>query len=460
MSVSSSIANHSERRAQGVKARKKAPRSSHGHFDPRANTTPALELLRKTEVGRVPRLLSVRHERMATSSFAFFRGAMAIMAADLACHSNTGIHVQICGDAHVLNLGAYASFDGRMVFDINDFDETIRGPFEWDLKRMASSLLLAGRTAGIGHSIRESAVARLVSSYRKAIHKFATMPMLQLARYQIHRLEERSPIKTILKAAERSTPIWLLKKLTETNHGRRRFKSKPPLLKRVTQSQIDELLRALTDYQDRLQPERKHFLGQYRLIDAAFKVVGTGSIGLRNYCLYFEGLAREPGTDPLFLQLKEEPTSAYAPYLSDVASGHTNQAQRVVDGQRAMQLTSDPLLGYTQMEQRHYLVRQLNDHKAALDVGQLTGGHLLSYADICGELLARGHARSGDSAEIAGYLGTSGRFDAAILRFARSYADKVEFDWREFKTSLSHRGRARVRPGAAPIKAPYMGYGP
>ena len=438
------FANHSERHAQGVKARKKAPRSSHGHFNPRANLTPALELLHKAEVGRISQLIHVRHERMVTSSFAFFRGAVAIMAADLASHPNTGIHVQICGDAHVLNLGAYANFDGRLVFDINDFDETIRGPFEWDLKRMATSLLLAGRTAGIGHSIRESAVARFVGSYRESIHRFATMPMLQLARYQIHRLEGRSPVRKIFKAAERSTPIRLLEKLTEINNGQRRFKSRPPLLERVGQSQVDNLLRALTDYEGRLQPERKHFLTQYRLIDAAFKVVGTGSIGLRNYCLYFEGLAREAGRDPLFIQLKEEPTSAYAPYLSDVASCYTNQAHRVVDGQRAMQLTSDPLLGYTQMKKRHYLVRQLNDHKAALDVSQLSGGQLLSYAGICGELLARGHARSGDSAEIAGYLGTSGRFDAAVLRFARSYADKVESDWREFRTLLSHRKRASL----------------
>jgi uncharacterized protein (DUF2252 family) len=402
------LANHFERLAQGVKARKKASRRSHGQFNPEANTTPALELLHRAEIGRVPELLHVRHERMATSSFAFFRGAVAVMAADLASHPNTAIHVQICGDAHVLNLGAYASFDGRLVFDINDFDETIRGPFEWDLKRMATSLLLAGRTAGISHSIRESAVARFVSTYRKSIHKFAVMPTLQLARYQIHRFEQRSPINTILKTAERSTPLRLLEKLTENSRGQRRFKSRAPLLERVPQSQVDKLLGALTDYEARLQPERKHFLSQYRPIDAAFKVVGTGSIGLRNYCLYFEGAAREPGTDPLFLQLKEEPASAYAPYLPDTASCHNNQAHRVVDGQRAMQLTSDPLLGYTQMEERHYLVRQLNDHKAALDVSQLTGGHLLSYADICGELLARGHARSGDSAEIAGYLGTSG----------------------------------------------------
>jgi uncharacterized protein (DUF2252 family) len=262
------IANHFDRLAQRAKARRKTPRSSHGNFNPRANTTPALELLHNSEGGREPQLLLVRHERMAASSFAFFRGAVAIMAADLASHSNTGIQAQICGDAHVLNLGAYASFDGRLVFDINDFDETVRGPFEWDLKRMATSLLLAGRTAGIGQSIRESAVARFVSSYRTSIHKFATMPMLQLARYQIHRFEERSPIRTILKAAERSTPIWLLGKLTEGNQGRRRFKSKPPLLKRLPRSQVNKLLRALADYQDKLQPERKHFLDQYRLIDA------------------------------------------------------------------------------------------------------------------------------------------------------------------------------------------------
>jgi len=193
-----------------------------------------------------------------------------------------------------------------------------------------------------------------------------------------------------------------------------------------------KLTRALADYERILQPERRHFLAQYRLVDAAFKAVGTGSIGLRTYCLYFEGVSRAPGTDPLFLQMKEEPPSAYASYLPKSTVCHSNQAHRVVDGQRAMQLTSDPLLGFTTMDGRHFLVRQLNDHKAALNIDRLSGPHLLSCADICGELLARGHARSGDAALIAGYLGRSDRFDRAILRFSRAYADKMESDWKSF----------------------------
>jgi uncharacterized protein (DUF2252 family) len=192
------------------------------------------------------------------------------------------------------------------------------------------------------------------------------------------------------------------------------------------------LLKAIETYKLTLQPERRYFLSQYRPVDAAFKVVGTGSIGLRCYCVYFESLSRRPGTDPLFLQLKEERPSVYTPYLKSTQERHRNQAHRVVDGQRAMQLTSDPLLGYVTMDGRDYLVRQLNDHKASLEMKSLTAAHLDTYAEVCGELFARGHARSGDPVQIADYLGRSDRFDRAILKFARSYADQVEKDWKEF----------------------------
>jgi uncharacterized protein (DUF2252 family) len=369
---------------------------------------------------------------MSESSFAFFRGSAPIMAADLASHPHTDINAQICGDAHVLNLGAYASFDGRLVFDINDFDETVRAPFEWDIKRMVTSLLLAGRSAGIGHLARETAVSLFTSGYRQSMHEFARMPTLELARYQVHRLEDTAPIQTILKTAERSTPVKILRKLTEPYDGGRRFKSDPPILIRVHRKQMASLLKAIETYKFTLQPERRYFLSQYRPVDAAFKVVGTGSIGLRCYCVYFESLSRRPGTDPLFLQLKEERPSVYTPYLKSTQERHRNQAHRVVDGQRAMQLTSDPLLGYVTMDGRDYLVRQLNDHKASLEMESLTAAHLDTYAEVCGELFARGHARSGDPLQIADYLGRSDRFDRAILKFARSYADQVEKDWKEF----------------------------
>ena len=431
--------SQAERHALGVRARKQLARSAHAGFDLKACPKDPLEVLREAERGRLPRLLKIKHERMAASAFGFFRGAVPIMAADLAAQPNTGITTQICGDAHVLNLGAYAGLDGRLVFDINDFDETLRGPFEWDVKRLATSLLLAGRAAKIKRAIRQQAVETFTARYRRSMREFAAMPVIDLARYQIHRLAEINPIASILRTAERSTPQKSLLKLTEVVDGHRRFRQQPPLLERVSAKESEAVLAALTPYTRTLQPERRHFLEQYRPVDVAFKVVGTGSVGLRDYCIYFEGSSRAAGTDPLFLQVKEETTSAYAPYLPEGAAGHTHQGHRVVDGQRAMQLTSDPFLGYTTLEGRDFLVRQLNDHKASLDIETLTPQGLLGYADLCGELFARGHARAGDPVAISAYLGNSTRFDRALLTFARTYADKTEHDWGLLKSSLKQR---------------------
>ena len=430
--------NYDERHAMGVHARKQLARSAHAGFDLKACPRDPLKVLKEAEHGRLPRLLKIKHERMAASAFGFFRGAVPIMAADLACQPNTGITTQICGDAHVLNLGAYAGLDGRLVFDINDFDETIRGPFEWDVKRLATSLLLAGRAAGIRRVAREGAVETFMARYRRSMREFAVMPVIELARYQIHRLRSVEPVASILRTAERSTPSKSLTKLTEPiNDGKaRRFRQQPPLLERVSAKEAEAVLAALGPYTRTLQPERRHFLAQYRAVDVAFKVVGTGSVGLRDYCVYFEGVARVEGSDPLFLQVKEETASAYESYLPEGSVGHSHQGHRAVDGQRAMQLTSDPFLGYTTLEGRDYLVRQLNDHKAALDIQTLTPQGLHGYADLCGELFARGHARAGDPVAIAAYLGNSDRFDRAILTFAQTYSDKTEHDWGLLKSWL------------------------
>ena len=433
---------HADRQAMGLRARRQLARSAHGEFQTSACMHDPLELLRDSMRDRVPRLVPVKYERMAASAFGFFRGAVPIMAADLSCHPDTGITTQLCGDAHVLNLGAYEALDGRMVFDINDFDETIRGPFEYDLKRLATSLILVGRQAGVKRSARHEAVLHFAEQYRRMMHTFAAMPVLEIARYQIPRLAESEPMPAILAQAGRSTPQKLLKSMTEPDaakprHGAdqpRIFRSEPPLLERLTAKDASTVLTALGPYARTLQPERRHFLEQYSPQDVAFKVVGTGSVGLRDYVIYFEGLSRPHGTDPLFLQIKEEPASAYAPYLPE-GSAHTHQGHRVMDGQRAMQLTSDPFLGYTNLDGRDYLVRQLNDHKASLDLDELSAASLLGYADVCGELLARGHARAGDPVTVAAYLGTSNRFDRAILSFARAYAGKTERDWSALRRS-------------------------
>ena len=436
---------HADRHALGLRARKQLARSAHGNFSETACKHAPLDLLREAERGRIPRLVKIKHERMAASAFGFFRGAVPIMAADLACHPNTGITTQICGDAHVLNLGAYAAPDGTLVFDINDFDESLHGPFEFDIKRLATSLILVGRAAGLKRSARHDAVLHFTQQYRYMMHTFAAMPVLELARYQIHRLGSTDPMPAILAQAERSTPQKALKSLTEVtastsagnagSHASRIFRSNPPVLTRLSDKEAALVLASLGPYARTLQPERRHFLEQYVPQDVAFKVVGTGSVGLRDYCIYLEGVSRPHGTDPLFLQIKEEPASAYAPYLPE-GSMHSHQGHRVMDGQRAMQLTSDPFLGYTTIEGRDYLVRQLNDHKASLDLETLTPGSLLGYADLCGELFARGHARAGDPVSIAAYIGASDRFDRAILAFAHAYADKTEKDWSLLKKSI------------------------
>jgi uncharacterized protein (DUF2252 family) len=453
---------HAERQALGRHARKQLARRAHADF--KLDVCPAnpLAILADSMRGRVARLVPIKYQRMAASPFGFFRGAVPIMAADLASHPNTGLTTQLCGDAHVENLGAYAALDNRIVFDLNDFDETIRGPFEWDIKRLATSLILAGREAGIRRVDREEAVATFIRRYRRSMRRFSNMPVLELARYQIHRLAHIGPMPAIFGQAERSTPLRLLEKLTEpidSNSAKpterktasaatakkastlptaasehitsrpRRFRSEPPLLERVRGAEARKILASLEPYSKTLQPERQRFLAQYTPVDVAFKVVGTGSVGLRDYVVYLEGQARPAHSDPLFIQIKEEPASAYAHYIPDGAAAWTQQGHRVMDGQRAMQLTSDPFLGYTTIDNRDYLVRQLNDHKARLDLGALSSANLNGYADLCGELLARGHARAGDPVSIHAYVGSSARFDDAILRFAQAYADKTEADW-------------------------------
>jgi uncharacterized protein (DUF2252 family) len=448
-----------DRHALGINARKQLARSAHSAFDRKDCPHQPLDILHESMRGRIAPLVKLKYERMAVSPFGFFRGAVPIMAADLAAHPSTGIVTQICGDAHVRNLGAFGAPDGRLVFDINDFDETIRAPFEWDIKRLATSLIVAGRDSGIRRRARHAAVATFTARYRKAMRDFASMPVLELAHFQVHRISQVAPVMAVLKAAERATPQRSLEALTEpgasqtvtkTKHAHpappvpRRFKSEPPLLQRVTGPEAQLVLEALIPYARTLAPERRHFLAQYHPIDVAFKVVGTGSVGLRDYCIYFEGNAvgsdiddlKGPISDPLFLQLKEEPASAYAAYLPENASGRTHNGHRVADGQRAMQLTSDPFLGYTSIDGRDYLVRQLNDHKASLDLTTLSSDSLCAYADLCGELLARGHARAGDPVAIAAYIGNSSRFDNAILAFARTYANQTEQDWKALVKSL------------------------
>jgi uncharacterized protein (DUF2252 family) len=444
-----------ERRDMGRARRKQMARQDHGHWKPEARRHKPVELMDESMRGRVPQLIALKYERMLESPFGYFRGAVPVMAADLALMANTGIVTQICGDAHVRNLGAFAAPDGRLVFDINDFDETTRAPFEWDLKRLATSLVLAGRVVCEKKGACDDAVLTFAAQYRKFVDMFARMPVTQMSHFQVHRLQRISPVSKALLKAERSTPTVSLEQLTEpgkTASGRpsthRVFKEEEPVLMRVNGARRRAVLASLIPYNETLQPERQHFLTQYRPLDVAFKVVGTGSVGLRDYVIYFEG--NGPG-DPLFLQIKEQPGSAYAPYVSQEGLA-THQGQRVVNGQRAMQFQSDPFLGWTTIANRHYQVRQLNDHKGSIAVDDLAGNGLREYAEMCGELLARGHSRSGDACGLAGYIGNGKRMGEALMRFAHAYADQTEKDWEELRVA---KGRPAVKRVAKPAgKAP------
>ncbi len=452
-----------EHQAVGKSRRKQVKRSGHAKWKPAKRSRDALAILREAEQDRMPHLLSLKYERMAASPFGYFRGAVPVMAFDLGREPHTGVLTQLCGDAHVRNLGAFAGPDGRLVFDLNDFDETLRGPFEWDVKRMAASIHVAARETGESEADCREAVRVFLHRYSKAMALFVAMPVVEIARYQVHRGLEMKALGDVFQRAERETPLRLRDALTEAaqprkkarraaddaaqhakppRHGQgkhgggepdaapRVFRSDPPLLVRLAKADAAPVLDALEPYLKTIQPERRHLLSRYRSIDVAFKVVGTGSVGLRNYVIYMEG---NGPNDPLFLQMKQEVASAWKPYDGNehgTAQAATSHGQRVVHGQRAMQVQSDPFLGWTHLQGRDFLVRQLNDHKGSVNLGTLDAASLAHYADLCGELLARGHARAGNPDELGGYLGRGGYFRKAIADFARRYADQTERDWK------------------------------
>jgi hypothetical protein len=401
------LASPRERYAAGQKLREQLPRKAHGTWTVVAPDTPdRLRTLDRGNLHRLPHLLPEKHKRMRASPFAFFRGSAALMAADLAGTPRTGATVQICGDAHVRNLGAYAAPDGRLVFDLNDFDETIRGPWEWDVKRLATSLMLAGQEAGLSRRRCEDGIHLFVRSYREHLTMFATMGFAALARYLIARRQRDPLLEQIFREAGRVTPERNLKKLTVRRRGRAQFHDRPPLLERVSAQLAVRIVSALRTYAASLTSSRRRTFERYVSVDVAFKLVGTGSVGTRNYVVLLFGNGPD---DPLFLQVKQQ-----------------------------MQTLSDPFLGYTRFGGHDYLVRQLADHKAALDPTKLDRRTLPLYALLSGEVLAKGHARTGDAALLAGYAGGSAKLDRAIAAFAVTYAEQVRTDY-----TLFRRSRAR-----------------
>lgn len=336
-------------------------------------------------------------------------------------------------------MGSFAAPDGSLVFDLNDFDESIRGPWEWDVKRMAASIVLAGGAAGHVRAQSKAAAEMFAASYCRSIREFANLPILQVARRQIHRQQRVQPVHAALRQSQRARPADLLQKFIEPGRrGQSRFRNLRPACWRVSGQTARTVLDSLASYRETLSLDRRHLFDLFRPIDVGFKVVGTGSVGLRDYVVLFEGNGQD---DPMFLQIKQEMPSAYVHWLPDAVYPH--QGRRAAEGQRAVQPISDLLLGWTSIGEHQYLVRQLNDHKGSIDLAKLRGGGLESLAQVAGELLARGHARSGDACEISGYCGAGVRVIKALRDFAGRYADQTEADYAKFMDAIK-RGKINV----------------
>jgi len=425
---------------QGREQRRKLKRSAHGQWDAKLRKHDPVEIILAVNRERIASLVPIKMARMAASPFGYFRGNVPVMAADLGTMRSSGITVQICGDAHVRNLGAFAGTDGRLVFDINDFDETIRAPWEWDLKRLGTSLVLAGREAQNSDRACHEAVLACGEMYRRKMAEYCWMTCLDVAHCRIHRQFFGQPGASVLERAERATPAHSLAKLTVARGKPRMFREVKPVLTHPSKSRAREVLQALKSYRETISPSGIHLLNFYRAVDVAFKIVGTGSVGLHDYAvLHFAG---DGAVDPLLLQVKEAVVSAYAPYVQGAETG-MHQGERVVHGQRMLQAQPDILLGWTAMGKADYLVRQLNDHKGSIEDADLRGAGLTEYATTCGEVLARGHARSGDPAVLAGYLGPNDRFDRALGRFSMSYAEQTTRDYAGFKKAI-RAGKIKV----------------
>jgi len=436
------IPSLAERRAEGKRLRDHLGRADQGVWKPAASRD-VLATIHDSNAGRLPKLIPLKMGLMAVSPFSFFRGTAPLMASDLSHHPTTGLTVQLCGDAHVKNLGAYAGPDGHMVFDINDFDETIPGPWEWDVKRLATSIVLAGRAAGEKHC--GDAVELFVQFYRESLAFFSGMKALDLAKYEIHGRSENQCVRDVLQKAERITPARNLKKLTEpAKSGWPRFHDQLPSLRHVPDEMRAAVFAALEPYRETVTAGRQLILDAYHPVDIAFKIVGTGSVGTRDYVILLFGNGLD---DPLFLQLKEEMPSCYSPYLKH-ASHVEHEGRRVAQGQQRMQTVTDPFLGWTTIDGRPFLVRQLADHKAAIDPEELKGETLAEYAVVCGKVLAKGHARTGDAAALYGYCGDATRLDKAIVKFAFAYADQTARDYETFTKAIKTGTIKAIPPNA------------
>jgi len=444
--------------AEGRDARRRCPRSSHAPARRVRHDRDPVELLIESDRGRLPELIPVRHSRMLESPFAFFRGSAVIQAHDLAQTPRSGIEVQACGDCHLLNFGGFATPERNLIFDINDFDETHRGPWEWDVKRLAVSLVLAARWRELSAAGAAGIVTAAVGRYRKSMREFAGLSTLETwyARVDFADILDQlrdhpklaKQLAASVKVARSHTAEHTFHKLTRNDHGTPRIIDQPPLLYHPTGREEEQkvvVAKSLKEYAKTLRDEYQQLLARFRMVDAAIKVVGVGSVGTR--CLIVLMLG-EHG-DPLFLQLKEARRSVIERHVAK--SPWRNQGQRVVTGQRLMQTVSDIFLGWARGPAgRDYYVRQLRDMKCAADLTKYNADMLDQYGQLCARALARAHAKSGSAAAVSGYLGTGPAFDDAIARYAAAYADQVERDYAAFATAV-RRGRIRTETSSGPV---------
>jgi len=385
-----------------------------------------LARLRSNEQGRIDEVLPFRHGRMAQSPFAFLRGGAAIMAPDLMALPHTGYCVQICGDAHVRNLGAYASPDGKIVFDVNDFDETTRAPWEWDMKRLAISFVLCAREAGASDGVARDAVMELVRSWRESLHELADLPAYELPRYTVHRFHSDGAVGRVLAKAERLSPTQARDELAAPGpDAKPRFVATPPKIRRVPEAEAQAVLESLIAYRETVGPSRQQVLDCYAPYDVAFKVAGTGSIGGRNYVVMCAG---NGPSDSLVLQVKQALPSSFE-LLGWNGGSPSHGGRRVAEGQHRMQTSVDPFVGWTTIDGRPFYVRQLSDHKASIDPADLKRSSLLEYARVCGETFAKVHARTADAAVLYGYAGQAEKLDRAFAKLALLGGDQVTKDW-------------------------------
>jgi uncharacterized protein (DUF2252 family) len=446
-----------ERAARGKAARADVPRRAHGDWEPSPTRPDPVELLQDQAASRVPELVPIRYGRMLVSPFTFYRGAAYLMASDLADGARTGLHTQLCGDAHLSNFGAYAAPDRRLVFSLNDFDETLPGPFEWDVKRLVASFAVAGRDRGFGTKARAAINAAVSAAYREAMAGYAGMRNLDIwyDRIEIEQLaesfratasaEQRKRMEKNLAKIRTKDSLRAFSKLTEVVDGEPRIVSDPPLIVPIDElaggdagrvrDGAQNLIRA---YRRTLAADRRKLLERFRFVDLARKVVGVGSVGTRAWIVLMLG---RDGEDPLFLQAKEAQASVLEPFLG--RSEYANHGQRVVEGQRLMQAASDIFLGWIHAEEgldgqpRDFYIRQLWDAKGSAIVELMEPNALMVYGRLCGQTLAKAHARSGDPIAIASYLGTSDVFDRAMAAFAERYADQNERDYAKLKKAAA-----------------------